>query len=280
LEWVEVEKIVIIIKWIHQDKFLFDGQLLKFFSRNKFYPASDVWSFGILVFEIFSDGEKPYGRFDSSQQVVDYVLSKKIFEKSNAELMLKEYLKLFGDFTKTALSVSRICRYLQRYWIPGNLWKTPSNIEVREIYPLALVMWRQHCFDPIKDKLIPSLLDLLDQDRNGNKQDKTLIRNMVQSYIEFDKVGPNEGQQFYEKEFEAKYIDRIKHFYAAESTQFLAANGVSLFLQKAESRIEEEKANSEYLGNYLTTSEPKIKKAIDEVLIEKKTYGNNSSRFS
>lgn len=99
--------------------------------------------------------------------------------------MLKEYLKLFGDFTKTSLSVSRICRYLQRYWIPGNLGKTPSGIEVRDIYPLALVMWRQHCFDPIKDKLIPSLLDLLDQDRNNNKQDKTLMRNMVQSYIEF-----------------------------------------------------------------------------------------------
>jgi len=195
--------------------------------------------------------------------------SKKIFEKATGELMLKEYLKLFGDFTKTSLSVSRICRYLQRYWIPGNLGKTPSGIEVREIYPLALVMWRQHCFEPIKDKLIPSLLDLLDQDRQGNKQDKSLIRNMVQSYIEFDKVGPNEGQQFYEKEFESRYIERLKQFYAAESTQFLAANGVSLYLQKAEERIAEEKTNAEYLGTYLTTSEPKIKKAIDEVLIEK-----------
>jgi len=136
--------------------------------------------------------------------------SKKIFEKGTGELMLKEYLKLFGDFTKTSLSVSRICRYLQHYWIPGNLGKQPSSVEVREIYPLALVMWRQHCFEPIKDKLIPSLLDLLDQDRQGNKQDKSLIRNMVQSYIEFDKVGPNEGQQFYEKEFESRYIERLK----------------------------------------------------------------------
>jgi len=195
--------------------------------------------------------------------------SKKIFEKGTGELMLKEYLKLFGDFTKTSLSVSRICRYLQRYWIPGNLGKTPNGVEVREIYPLALVMWRQHCFEPIKDKLIPSLLDLLDQDRQGSKQDKSLIRNMVQSYIEFDKVGPNEGQQFYEKEFESRYIERLKQFYAAESTQFLAANGVSLYLQRAEERIAEERTNAEYLGTYLITSEPKIKKAIDEVLIEK-----------
>eukprot|EP01115_Flamella_aegyptia_P013766 TRINITY_DN7519_c0_g1_i1.p1 TRINITY_DN7519_c0_g1~~TRINITY_DN7519_c0_g1_i1.p1 ORF type:complete len:780 (+),score=346.03 TRINITY_DN7519_c0_g1_i1:135-2474(+) len=195
--------------------------------------------------------------------------SKKINEKGNGEMMLREYLRLFGDFTKTSLSVSRICRYLQRYWIPGNLGKTPSGIEVREIYPLALVMWRQHCFDPIKHQLIPALLDLLDQDRQGNKQDKALVRNMVQSYIEFDKVGPNEGQQFYEKEFEAQYIERLKQFYAKESTAFLASNGVSLYLHKAEDRIKEERENAENLGNYLTTSEPKIKKAIDEVLIEK-----------
>jgi len=197
------------------------------------------------------------------------VQSKKIFEKGTGEMMLREYLKLFGDFTKTALSVSRICRYLQRYWIPGNVGKTPGSIEVREIYPLALVMWRQHCFDPIKEKLIPALLDLLDQDRQGNKQDKALVRNMVGSYIEFDKVGPNEGQQFYEKEFEAQYIERIKQFYAKESSTFLQLNGVSLYLHKAEDRIKEEKENAENLGTYLTTSEPKIKKAIDEVLIEK-----------
>jgi len=106
--------------------------------------------------------------------------SKKIFEKNGGEQMLREYLKLFADFTKTSLSVSRICRYLQRYWIPGNLGKNVEQIEVREIYPLALVMWRQYCFEPIKDKLIPSLLDLVDQDRQGKKQDKTLIRNLVQ----------------------------------------------------------------------------------------------------
>jgi len=195
--------------------------------------------------------------------------SKKIFEKGTGELMLREYLKLFGDFMKTSLSVSRICRYLQRYWIPGNVGKSPSNIEVREIYPLALVMWRQFCFDPIKEKLIPALLDLLDQDRQGNKQDKSLIRNMVGSYIEFDKVGPNEGQQFYEKEFETPYLERVRQFYAKESSQFLTSNGVSLYLSKAEDRIREEKENSQNLGIYLVTSDPKIKKAIDEVLIEK-----------
>ena len=147
-------------------------------------------------------------------------------------------------------------------------------------------MWRQHCFDPIKDKLVPSTLDLLDQDRAGNKQNKTQICNFVAIYILnlvyiflktkeqlylftffffkiIDKVGPNEGQQFYEKEFETKYIERLKVFYQTESTQFLQANGVSLYLKKAEERIDEEKQNADYLGSYLPTSEPKVKKKIN-----------------
>ena len=65
-----------------------------------------------------------------------FCAKQKIFAKEGGESMLKEYLKLFGDFTKTALSVSKICRYLQRYWIPANVTKQVSSIEVREIYPV------------------------------------------------------------------------------------------------------------------------------------------------
>ncbi len=96
-----------------------------------------------------------------------------------------------------------------------------------------------------------------------------MIYVAVLTFFVIDKVGPNEGQQFYEKEFEAQYIERIKQFYAKESSAFLQLNGVSLYLHKAEDRIKEEKENAENLGTYLTTSDPKIKKAIDEVLIEK-----------
>lgn len=188
----------------------------------------------------------------------------------NAEHMLKEYLKKLTEYQQTSLSVSKICHYLQRYWIPGNTGKSFESIEVRNIYPLALVMWRAHCFDPIKEQLIPSLLDLLDHDRSRTRGDfdKKLLANMVNSYIEFDKVGPSEGQQFYEKEFEKKYLQRLEAFYSAESTEFLSHNSVAQYCQKAEDRIKEEEVeNAKYLGSYAAHSKIKIKATLDKVLI-------------
>ena len=65
--------------------------------------------------------------------------------------MLKEYLKLFGEFTKTSQSVAKIAHYLARYWIPGNLGKTippkeakrgkdDMTVEVCLLYPVRTFM--------------------------------------------------------------------------------------------------------------------------------------------
>jgi hypothetical protein len=53
--------------------------------------------------------------------------------------MLKEYLRIFNGFTKTALCGSRICNYLQRYWISGNLGKVFQTVEVRNVYPVSFL---------------------------------------------------------------------------------------------------------------------------------------------
>ena len=38
-------------------------------NENKYTKASDVWSFGILIFEVMSRGAQPYSEFASLNEV-------------------------------------------------------------------------------------------------------------------------------------------------------------------------------------------------------------------
>jgi len=183
-------------------------------------------------------------------------------------LTLIEYVKLFNNFTKTAFSISRLSNYLHRYWIPTKMGSEVSGVPVQKVYLMALSIWKKHCFLECQDKLVFSAIDLINQDRDGKKQDKTLMRNFINSYVEFDQFGQNQGQQMYESEFEIHYISVLKDYYTKKSEQFLQKNDICSYLVMVEKWLELEKGNCEYLGtNYGRTTEAKIKEPLDVILI-------------
>jgi hypothetical protein len=44
-------------------------------TENKFSKASDVWSYGVLIFEVMSRGAQPYSEFATVNEVIEQIKS-------------------------------------------------------------------------------------------------------------------------------------------------------------------------------------------------------------
>eukprot|EP01127_Copromyxa_protea_P020813 TRINITY_DN69_c0_g1_i1.p1 TRINITY_DN69_c0_g1~~TRINITY_DN69_c0_g1_i1.p1 ORF type:complete len:780 (+),score=218.89 TRINITY_DN69_c0_g1_i1:72-2411(+) len=183
----------------------------------------------------------------------------------SGDILLKDYLQRFTNFTSATNMIKNIFAYMQRYYIPSQM--TNGDGSVRPIFELSLVKWRDFAFEPLKAKLLQALLVLVTAERDGEKVDKTLLSNMVQAYIKIGVPPVDNPVNFYKKEFQEQFIKDTKEYYIKESDSFIQSNSISAYMQKAEGRIIQEEALSQ---TYLHPStKPDLTRACEEVLIER-----------
>jgi len=148
----------------------------------------------------------------------------------------------------------------------GNKNEIIEGVQVRENTPeLSFVIWREKCYCTIKYQLLHAVLDIIHKDRTGLLIDMTLVRSLLQTY-ESSALGVDD-KTFYQREFEEPFLEVTKSFYTTESTQYIYENGVSEYMRKAEARIEQEQSNAK--NYYLASTEPRLRAALNEVLIQK-----------
>jgi len=89
----------------------------------------------------------------------------------------------------------------------------------------------------------------------------------MSSYVTLGSINKNKPLEIYKEDFETPFLANTKEYYSRESTEFIAENGVSAYMKKAETRIEEEQARGKKTMD--SSSYEKLKKECDSVLIEK-----------
>jgi len=182
-------------------------------------------------------------------------------------VLLKEYLHRMENFSQAAKMITNIFAYMARYYIPSQQQNQGAGLEVRPVLEAALVRWRSKAYEPLKNKLLDALLQLVTAERDGEKVDKTLLSNMVQGYIKIGLPPAENPVSYYKKEFQDPFIKATKDYYIAESDAFIQANTVSNYMQKAEERIlQEEELATQYLHN---TTRVDLVRACEEVLINR-----------
>ncbi|EGG13492.1 cullin B [Cavenderia fasciculata] len=172
---------------------------------------------------------------------------------------ISEYLKQWAKFSVGAHGCNINDNWVNKKMVD----KKMGQPNVYTIINLALMTWKERLFHKIKDRALRCVEVLIQQDRDGEIVEHSAITQFMESLIKLDGV----DKYLYRTEYEASYLENTKQFYSRESSAFIAAHGISNYLQKAEKRIDEEYHRSQKYLN--SSSHEKLKRLLDSILIER-----------
>ncbi|KAK9179899.1 hypothetical protein WN943_029105 [Citrus x changshan-huyou] len=172
--------------------------------------------------------EDPDQMYDKYEQILeDYMPSKvlpSLREKHDEYDLLRELLKSWANHKFLAKWLSRVFLPLQAGYIP--------RMALPELNAFGLSCFRDLVFEAIKDKVKDAVIALIDREREGEEIDRTLVKNVLDLFVEIE-VGK---MHCYEKDFE-------EHMLASGYGGLLFSEGIKLdssgflsFMQKGEFR--------------------------------------------
>ena len=163
------------------------------------------------------------------------------------EDLLRFYSKQWEVYTWSSRVLNGICAYVNRHWVQRVRHdKNRTNGDVYEIYQLALLQWREKLFAQIT----PSILKLIERDRNGEAVNKMLIKSVVGCCVELgiEEPDPNDSTQtkescrlaVYRNFFETDMLRESAKYYTAEARALIDALPIPAYMRRVEKRIQDE----------------------------------------
>uniref|UniRef100_A0A914CJC0 Cullin family profile domain-containing protein n=1 Tax=Acrobeloides nanus TaxID=290746 RepID=A0A914CJC0_9BILA len=209
--------------------------------------------------------------------VSEYFVTCKDLEASQ---LLEKYTTFWKQFKFSSKFANDIFAHLNRHWISREL--DEGNQDVYEIFNLAIVTWKTIFFDTLHQNITAAILKLIEQDRNGEKIQISLIGDAISSYLE---LGINKHDYhanlilkahrpiadltIYQNHFEKHFLEDTRRYYTTESTEFIQNNSFTEYLKKIELRFQEE---CDRCTNYFHEStQDHLLKILDDVLIKPHT---------
>ncbi|EGC36121.1 hypothetical protein DICPUDRAFT_151475 [Dictyostelium purpureum] len=157
---------------------------------------------------------------------------------------------------KTAMLMIRdILMYMDRNYVKQN--------NLLSVFDLGLCLFRDnvaHC-PSIKDRLLNTLLSMVQKEREGEIIDRILIKNIVEMLID---LGVN-SKGVYIEDFEKPLLLKTSSHYQAQSQSLITTCSCPDYMKKVEICLKEE---LERVSHYLdSSSEPKLKEVCEKQLI-------------
>ncbi|EPS67656.1 hypothetical protein M569_07118, partial [Genlisea aurea] len=152
--------------------------------------------------------------------------------KKGVEL-LQELLKRWEGHKIMARWLSRVFHYLNRYYLPRKA--LPSLMEASHSVFHDLV------YSEMNGDIMDAVLSLVDRERDGERIDKSLMKEVVHIYVEM-----GEGSmKYYVRDFEPGLLDSTSAYYSKKSQERIETTDYEAKVK--ECLIQEKARVSEYL---------------------------------
>ncbi|GAM26563.1 hypothetical protein SAMD00019534_097380 [Acytostelium subglobosum LB1] len=176
-------------------------------------------------------------------------------EAAKEEAFLGELNTSWNDHKTSMIMVRDILMYMDRTYVEQS--KIPT------VYEMGLILFRNDVVHSksIKDRLLKTLLSLIQQERTGEMIDRGLVKNITQMLID---LGVN-SKIVYEEDFESHFLTTTATHYQMGSQAFISSCSCPDYMKKVEVCLKEE---MERVSHYLdSSSEARVKEVTEKQLI-------------
>lgn len=194
-----------------------------------------------------------YDRYKES--FVEYINSAVLpsLKEKHDEFMLRELVRRWYNHKVMARWLSRFFHYLDRYFITRR-----SLLPLNEV---GLTCFRDSVYDQVKEKVRDAIIDLINQEREGEQIDRALLKNVLDIFVEIG-LGSMDS---YEIDFEAKMLNDTANYYSRKASDWIVTDSCPDYMLKAEECLKREKAR---VSHYLhSSSEPKLLEKVQHELL-------------
>eukprot|EP00574_Skeletonema_japonicum_P002825 CAMPEP_0201715338 /NCGR_PEP_ID=MMETSP0593-20130828/1536_1 /ASSEMBLY_ACC=CAM_ASM_000672 /TAXON_ID=267983 /ORGANISM="Skeletonema japonicum, Strain CCMP2506" /LENGTH=740 /DNA_ID=CAMNT_0048204801 /DNA_START=36 /DNA_END=2258 /DNA_ORIENTATION=- len=145
--------------------------------------------------------------------------------------------------------------YLDRYYVKHHSLPTLEQAGLRH--------FKDEIYMNVKDNTTNSIISLIDEEREGEIIDKTLVKNIIELY---EQMGMG-SLDSYTNDLEQPLLDATRAFYGRKREDWIARDSTPDYLIKAEKALVEEK---ERVGAYLNSAtEPKLRSVVEDEILQK-----------
>mmetsp|Transcript_1513 Transcript_1513/g.2861 ORF Transcript_1513/g.2861 Transcript_1513/m.2861 type:complete len:727 (-) Transcript_1513:547-2727(-) len=145
--------------------------------------------------------------------------------------------------------------YLDRYYVKHHSLPTLEQAGLRH--------FKSHIYDGTKAESAAAILSLINEEREGEIIDKTLVKSIVELY---ESMGMG-GLEAYTADLESPLLDSTRDYYVKKRESWIVVDSTPDYLIKAERALAQEKNRvADYLNN---ASETKLLRVCEEELLEK-----------